>query len=920
MDVNPYLIKMLGYSREEFVEKKLWEVGAFKDIQASQDAFETLQENEYIRYEDLPLKTKGGQLIQVEFVSNVYLVGDEKVVQCDIREITEHKRIIAELQKNEKKYHDLVNQSPDGIFIVGSSGNFISVNKAMCKELKFSEEELLSMNIWDIIPERYLDQNRKRLTRILEGESLVDEVAEYEVHAKDGKIHYIDVLSAPHYSSKDIIGFQGIARDVTARILMERALRMRTEDLALVNALNEAVNRGEKLDGIVEMLAKQLEGMIPSYRYATVYLLDSDAKYLELWRTNLSTPLIEKIENLIGRPIPKLQIPIQKDSYFQKLLGNEQGYITSDPMIIQQWITEFTEATFLPPLIRDQIKKLVPQIYKLLNIKSVATIPLISSGRTIGLLDVSSSESVLTEDDLKRIRNISGQVTAVILQRQAEDARRESEEHYRILVDNTPDFIYSLDREGRHTAVNQSLCQAMNLPVEAIIGKNHMELGFPEASIEEWKEMRRRVILDGEMVQAETITPMPDGKVRTYEVTLLPIKDPSGQITGIRGVNRDISERRGAEEKIRRQLNRLAALREIDSTINSSLDMRMTLDTILAQIAAQLGVDADAILLLDKHKQILEYTAGRGFQTESLQHTRLQLGDSYAGRAALGRQIVHISDLQGRKTDFLRSPTFSQEGFVCYFGIPLIVKDEVKGVLEIFHRSKLSPDPEWLDFMETLAGQAAIAVDNSQLFDNLQRSNLELMQAYDATIEGWSQAMDLRDRETQGHSLRVTELTVRLAGIMGISKDEIAHIRHGALLHDMGKLGVPDAILFKPDKLTNEEWVFMKQHPQFAFDMLSPIAYLRPALDIPYCHHEKWDGTGYPSGLKGKEIPLSARIFAVIDVWDALTSHRPYRPAWSNEKALDYIREQSGRHFDPEIIEVFLTEIIKFKYGDLTTH
>ena len=374
-DVNPYLIKMLGYSREEFIKKKLWEVGAFKDIESSQDAFEALQKNEYIRYEDLPLKAKDGRLIQVEFVSSVYLVDDEKVIQCDIRDNTEHRQIIAALQQNEKKYHNLVNQSPDGIFIIASSGNILVVNTTICRELKFSEEELLSMNIWDIIPEQYLDQHKKRLTRILAGESLVDEVAEYVVKGKDGKNHYVEILVAPHYSDKGIIGFQGVARDVTARKQMERALRMLNEDQALVNTLNEAVNRGENLDGIVEIFTSELGGMITSCR-ATVYLLDSNAKYIELLSSMiLSTPIIGKIENLIGRPIPKLKIPIQKDGYFQEILGNEQGNVTSDPKIIQRWIAEFTETTSLPPLIRNDLKQLVPQIYQLLNIKSVATVP-----------------------------------------------------------------------------------------------------------------------------------------------------------------------------------------------------------------------------------------------------------------------------------------------------------------------------------------------------------------------------------------------------------------------------------------------------------------------------------------------------------------------------------------------------------------
>jgi putative two-component system response regulator len=189
--------------------------------------------------------------------------------------------------------------------------------------------------------------------------------------------------------------------------------------------------------------------------------------------------------------------------------------------------------------------------------------------------------------------------------------------------------------------------------------------------------------------------------------------------------------------------------------------------------------------------------------------------------------------------------------------------------------------------------------------EKLQQAHQHLLDAYDATIAGWSHAMDLRDRETEGHSQRVTELTLKLAKAFGIQENELTHIRHGALLHDMGKLGIPDSILQKPDQLTNEEWVVMRKHPQLAYELLYPIEYLRPALDIPYSHHEKWDGTGYPRGLKGEEIPLSARIFAIVDVWDAITSDRPYRPAYTIDQALSHIREQSGKHFDPQVVDVF---------------
>jgi HD-GYP domain-containing protein (c-di-GMP phosphodiesterase class II) len=231
----------------------------------------------------------------------------------------------------------------------------------------------------------------------------------------------------------------------------------------------------------------------------------------------------------------------------------------------------------------------------------------------------------------------------------------------------------------------------------------------------------------------------------------------------------------------------------------------------------------------------------------------------------------------------------------------------VCGVLEIFHRTQLDPDPDWLNFMETLAGQAAIAIENANLFRELQRSNIELIRAYDATIDGWSRALELRDRETEGHTQRVTKATLQLAGRMNFSETKLVHVRRGAILHDIGKMAIPDSILLKSTALTDAEREIIQQHPRYAYDMLSPIPYLRLALDIPFYHHEKWDGTGYPHGLKGEQIPLSARLFSVVDVFDALTSDRPYRPAWSAEKALDYIRDQSGKHFDPRVVVEFMT-------------
>ena len=210
-----------------------------------------------------------------------------------------------------------------------------------------------------------------------------------------------------------------------------------------------------------------------------------------------------------------------------------------------------------------------------------------------------------------------------------------------------------------------------------------------------------------------------------------------------------------------------------------------------------------------------------------------------------------------------------------------------------------------------------IAINSRDVTERVEKED-EISDAYEATLAGWSRALELRDEGTQGHSSRVTEMTLELADALGMSDEDREHIRRGTLLHDIGKMGVPDEILLKPGPLDDTEIEIMRRHTDYAYDMLAPIGYLQPALDIPLFHHEHWDGNGYPRGLEGEAIPLPARVFAVIDVWDALTSDRPYRRAWSKQEAIDYIRKQSGTQFEPRIVETF-TKLVKAKYnGDLT--
>lgn len=370
-------------------------------------------------------------------------------------------------------------------------------------------------------------------------------------------------------------------------------------------------------------------------------------------------------------------------------------------------------------------------------------------------------------------------------------------------------------------------------------------------------------------------------------------------------LNHELNIRKATENRLSQQLENLSALRAVSVAINASMDLPLTLNILLDQVSSKLKVDACDVLLLNPHTRTLDFAADRGFRTKVIRGTSLNMGNSFAWQAVQSRSVIRIDNLLEDSSPRFRTAIHESEGFVSYIGAPLISKGMIKGVLEIFMRSPLQFNRDWMDFLEAMVSQAAIALDNGSMFQDLQKANLDLTLAYDATIEGWAKALELRDGGTEGHSQRVTQMTLKLAQVMGVQDSDLEHIRRGALLHDIGKMGVPDSILLKEGSLDDMEWEMMRKHPVFAMDMLKNISYLQPALDIPCCHHERWDGSGYPQGLSGNQIPFPARIFSVIDVWDALSSDRPYRGPWKEEDVYTYIRENSGSQFDPLVVQQF---------------
>ena len=363
-------------------------------------------------------------------------------------------------------------------------------------------------------------------------------------------------------------------------------------------------------------------------------------------------------------------------------------------------------------------------------------------------------------------------------------------------------------------------------------------------------------------------------------------------------------------EKITRQVSakELSTLLKVSSSLASTLDLTEILQIAIESVIELLGLGTGAIYTLENETLYLGATTPPlpPQMPEDLLHSNLE-DHPHIKNAVLTKSPVYLQDGRTELLSPAEQIVVNSRHLISILYFPLLLKEDVLGVFIVGTTNETRQfTNEEIDLCHILAYEVSLAIANAQLYKRAQQAVIELAQAYDATLEGWSRVLDMRDHATDEHTQRVTRLTIALAEKMGIPKSEMSHVRRGALLHDIGKMAIPDSILQKPDRLSDTELAIMRTHPEKAHEILSHIDYLSPAIDIPYCHHEKWDGTGYPRNLKGEEIPLSARLFAVVDVFDALTSDRPYRKAWEKEKALTYIQEQSGKHFFPDAVEAFV--------------
>ncbi len=397
----------------------------------------------------------------------------------------------------------------------------------------------------------------------------------------------------------------------------------------------------------------------------------------------------------------------------------------------------------------------------------------------------------------------------------------------------------------------------------------------------------------------------------------------SGQKRYMISVQQDITERKLAQSQIEQRLDRLTALHEIGTAIASFTHFNQVVKDILDKAINLLPVDAAVMYLWDPFTRVLEFSSGRSGNPAMAFLNRLEMGENLSGKAAIGNRLVTQADLTSSDLAEIYPPerwvspdgaavalaTSTYVNFDHRFALPLKNQSQLIGVFEVFTHQAPEFDQEWFTFFEALGEQLALMTVSHTLVSSLQQATTNLIHSFDAIIEGCARIVDRHTGRLEGYTRRLVTDAVSLANQFDLKETEITDFKRGAWLFDVGLGLVPEALLLKTSPLIPAEKRQIERHPALANELIYPISFLRLAIDIPYCHHERWDGSGYPRGLCGEQIPLAARIFSVVEVWHAMLADRPYRPAMTPEKAAEYLKQQAGCLFDSRVIDLFLRGI-----------
>lgn len=792
------------------------------------------------------------------------------------RNITRLKEIERQLSASEEKYRLITEHIPDMI-IIHSGEKILYANSLVLKEFGMeSFDELKEIPLMNFVHPDYRDIVRERIGRLLLNKEIAEPMEEKFVKP-NGEIIDVEVRGMPvEFEGKPAV--QVIIRDITEKKRAEQVLKQSEERYRLI-----AENVGDII--IILDTSLNITYLSPSVQRVTGYT-STEVAGQNIYKF-MPPESVNAIQQVITeeRMLERKGAPPERVRHLEIQVYHKNGSLIWIDLTSTFLRDEKGQPQSILTILHDVSERKKREEEVLLKLKEFET--LLKTSTSLRKAHTEQEMFSVFLDEVLGLLNC--EAGAIFLYQEGIEVLKVAYARGWIKA-----FL------GRTIKPNEGLAGKVftsgEIYVSSDLKKDPNVCSFIASASEGWGGMAVPIRSTDEVIGVFYIFAPTAREFNDEEIKLI---SSLSEMVGI------ALHRIRLYQDARKQIERLQTMQVIDRTILGSMDRHLFFDVFLRAITEQFGINAVGVLLFDPIGLALQYEASYGFKTDIYRKTRLNLGEGFAGKVGLERKRLYIPDIRESK-EFKTLRIMDIEGFISYVGQHFTAKGQLVGVLEMFNNEPINADNEWFDYLETIVQHLAIALDNIKLFENLQRTQTELLLSYESAIEGWSYAMDLRDKETEGHSQRVTEISLRLARELGMKESDLIHVKHGALLHDIGKLGVPDAILFKPDKLTDEEWVLMRKHPVYAYEMLIRIDYLKQAIDIPYCHHERWDGSGYPRGLKGEEIPLSARIFAVADTFDALSSERPYRSAWPREKIFEYIKSQKGKQFDPKVVDAFI--------------
>jgi PAS domain S-box-containing protein/putative nucleotidyltransferase with HDIG domain len=928
LDCNTAACKMNGYTREELIGQSIDMINIEPGDKAErQEYLDAIQRAGVLRKESLH-RRKDGSVFPIEISTCMFTLDERQVVLGIDRDITERKRAEAAIQRRNAEL-TVLNQ----------------IGQALNKLAKPAEIlELVFEGIGQVLDNRNLyialfdetDQMIHFPVYLIHGERIIGR----ERPLSNGITDYILRHNTPVFFTRDIaesLNQLGIERiGIPSRSFL--GVPMRAGDkvigvIAVQDYEQEDVYDEHHLELLTTIAAQATVALENARLYSAVQveleerrqtelaLRESETRYrslfedspISLWEEDFSA-VKKRLEGLRQAGIIDFYAYFKDHPQFVAECASLVKIVDVNKATLEIYQAKRKEELIknLPTIFTDESYDEFAEELKHI-LRGDTQFGWEGTNRTVKgeRLDVSLTWSVVPghEDDLSRV---IVSVTDITERKRAEEAIRSSEKKFKTLFEIAPVGISVLDRQQNVIDVNYSLQMITGLKRKELLNGSYRKRTYlrPDGTVMPPGEFASTRALEENMpiFDVETGIVTDDRGVVWTQVSAAPLDRPDASLVV---VTQDVSERKLSELTLRQRLAELETLYESGLSLSRLLEPKEIGQKIIDVLSEKLDWNHTTIRQYHPESnelELLAYNIAGNLSDEEWQKFGERFrtliarpGDGMSGWALQHRETVRCGDL-------LKDPRYVETvpGLRSGLYVPIQAGERAIGVISV-ESDKLdyfTPEDEHLAV--TLAAQAAVALENIRLFKDLQRSNDGLLRAYDDTIEGWSHALDLRDKETEGHTQRVTKLTEELAREMGIPDSELIYIRWGALLHDIGKMGVPDRILLKPDKLTDDDWVIMRQHPVQAYNLLSRIDYLQPAINIPHYHHERWDGSGYPDGLHGEDIPLEARIFAVVDVFDALTSDRPYRPAWPRDKALRYIHDQAGYYFDPLVVEVFL--------------